>query len=321
MATINALTSAQRYGNTGVAIAPFTDVKNIIGAIIAPKGYEFDITTPQATLLSACLNANPLLRLFPIFDFEATTDNSETRTVQTMATGAKHTVREGYNDHKFQFVQGGKDLQAQLRKFNGSNWDFYYIDGGELGIIGTQKLIGIQGSSATKLKAIPTDGGEIWTDTFKLNDATKIAEYMIGFVFKQTYLNDLMAFVQLSFDAPTTLYGLADIYLTGVGSATPGTYNITAKTKVGTNLGDVFATQLAAPSNFTATNTSSGATIPITGVTYDATNKLFALVLTTTAPPYPVSGAITFNLVSPSVLDAAGVKGCESIAPVSVIKN
>lgn len=322
MATINALSSAQRYGNTGV-LTPFTDIKNIIGVIIAPKGYEFDVSSPQSTLLAACLNANPLLRLFPVFDLEETKDGSEKRTVQTMATGAKHTVKEGYNDHAFQYFAGGKDLHTQLRKFNGANWDFYYIDGGDLGVAGTQKLIGITGSTSSKLRAIPTDGGEIWSEAFGLNDANKNAEYMIGFTFKQTYLNDLMAYIQLPFDAPTTLYGLADVYLAGVGNATPGTYDIALTTKVGTNLGDLGtnATVLAAAGMWVASNTATGAAITITGVTYSATTKKFSVVLTTTAPPYPASGTVTINLAAPSVLDAAGAKGLESTGAAVITKN
>jgi hypothetical protein len=320
MATINKLTDNTRYGNTGI-LGPFTDLKNIIGAIIVPKGYELDVTTPQATLQALCLNANPLLRGYPVFDFEATKDGSEAKTVQSMATGAKHVVKEGYNDHSFQFVQGGADLQMALRKFNGSDWDFFYIDGGELNGGNSQKLIGIVGSTSTKLRAVPTDGGYIWSDNLTLNDATKIAEYMIGFVFHQRYLNDQRAFIQLDFDAPTTLYGLADITLSGAGSATPGTYNVTAVTKQGTNLGDKYPTQLAASGMWTAFNTATKAAITVSGVTYDAVNKQFAVVLTTTAPPYPASGTVSINLAAPSVLDAAGIKGCESTGAVAITKN
>lgn len=320
MATLNALQSASRFGNTGI-IAPFTDIKNIIGAIIVPKGTTFAVSSIQSVLSAGCLNSNPLARFYPVFDFEATKDGSEAKTVQTLATGAKHVVKEGYNDHSFQFVNGGKDLQANLRQFNGSAWDFFYVDGGEYGVANSQKLIGIAGATAGYIQAIPTDGGFIWTDNFVLNDATKIAEYMIGFVFKQKYLNDLMAFVQLPFDAPTTLYGLTSINVAGVTDTTSGSYDLTLTTKTGTNLGDLYATAMAAAGNFTANNTATGLAIAITGVTYNATTKAFVVALNKSDANYPTSGTITFGLASPTTLNTAGVLGVEGANTVAITKN
>jgi hypothetical protein len=320
MATLNALLSANTYGNTGIS-TPFTDVKNIIGAIIVPKGTTLPSATIATALQTLLTNTNPLLRGYPVFDFESTKDGSEAKTIQTMSTGAKHVVKEGYNDHQFQFVNGGKDLQSNLRKFNGANWDFFYIDGGDLGVPNSQKLIGIAAATAGYIQAIPTDGGFIWADNFVLNDATKIAEYMVQFVFKQKYLNDLMAFIQLPFDAPTTLFGLEDIYLTGVADATSGSYDITLLSKTNTNIGALYSTALAAAGNFVATNTATGGTIAISGVTFNATGGYFVVALTKTDPNYPSTGTVSINLAAPSTLIAAGVVGCESKGAVAIAKN
>ena len=320
MATLNALQSANNYGNTGV-MGPFTDVKNIIGAIIVPKGTTIAVASIQTALQALLLNTNPLLRGYAVFDFEQTKDGSEAKTVQTMSTGAKHVVKEGYNDHSFQFVNGGKDVHDALRKFNGSNWDFFYIDGGDLGVPNSQKLIGIAAAASGYIQAIPTDGGYIWTDNFVLNDSTKIAEYMIGFVFKQKYLNDLMAFVQLPFDAPTTLYSLASVFLTGAADATSGSYDITILTKTNTNLGNIYPTQMAAAGNFTAANTATSNAIAITGVSYNSTGGYFVVALNKSDANYPSSGTVTIGLATPTTLNAAGVIGVEGQNTVAIAKN
>lgn len=127
MATLNAIACASNTGNTGIQQC-FLDFKFIQGAILAPKGYQFDVTALQTNLASGLYNSSRAARLYPIYDFEAPKDGSETKVVQSMSTGQKHVVREGYNQWGFQYVQGGLSLHKNLRLFNGSNWDFFFID-------------------------------------------------------------------------------------------------------------------------------------------------------------------------------------------------
>lgn len=317
MATIDKLDCLNTSGNTGVGSC-FFDPKNIVGAILAPKGYEFDVTTPQATLIAATHNASPSNRLYPLWDFETTTDSSEDKTIQTMGTGAKHVVREGFNDWKFQYVSGGLSLLLEARLFNGPSWDFYFVDA-------DNNIIGVAGSSETKLKAIPSTGGFFWAAPWKLNDASKITEYMLQFVFNTRYANTkgLTKFVAAGFDVPSIIKGLQNVVLTGAAASTPGSYNITALTEATqTNMGDIYPTELAAAGMWVAKNFTTGVAIPIDAVTYDNDNNVFVVALDTTDTNYPTTGDfLTINLAAPTVLQAAGIDGYESTGAVKIASN
>lgn len=314
MASLNTLTCQLNSGNTGIG-ACYLNFKFIVGAIIAPKGYEFDVTTPQSTLSAAALNATKSLRVYPLYDFEAITDASEPKTIQTLGNGSKAVVREGFNDWTFQFRKGGLSLTNNLRKFNGDAWDFYFVDS-------DNKIMGIAGSTSTKLKAIPTTGGFIWTGPWKPNDGSKVTEYMIQFLFNQKYSMDLVNYVEAGFDVPSLLYGLQDVVVTAVTGGTTGHYNVTAKTgSIGANLGDLYPVLLASPSMWSVVNSTTNAAVTITGVVYDAVNKVFQLTLDTSDTDWTGATSVIINLVAPATLDAAGVTGLESTGGFTIAKN
>jgi hypothetical protein len=315
MSKLNELECLISAGNTGVGSC-FLDFKNMVGTIVVPKGYEFDVTDPKTTLLAACLNASKALRIYPVWDFEQPNDGSEEATIQSFNTGAKHVVREGFNDWRFQYVAGGLSLHVNVRKFNGNAWDFYFVDS-------ENKIMGIAGSTATKLKAIPSTGGFFWATPWKMNDGSKIAEYILQFVFNVKYSNDLVNFVKCDFDLPSTLYGLQDVTLSGAAAVTASNYNVTAKTKsVGTNLGDLYPAALAAAGMWIAKNGTTGAAVTITGVTYDSVNKYFVIDTDAADPDYPTAGQkMSITLAAPSVLDAAGITGYESTGALVMTEN
>lgn len=319
MATINAINCITSAGNTGVG-ACFFDPANIVGAILAPKGYEFDTTTPQATLIAATHNVAKGSRLYPLYDFEAITDGTEQKTIQTMQSGQKHIVREGFNDWKFQYVSGGLSLLLNARNFNGSAWDYYFVDANGV-------MLGIVGSTATKLKAIPSTGGFFWAEPWKVNDGSKISEYMLQFVFNVKYLNtkSLFRYLATGIDLPSLVYGLQDLNLTSTVNATSGTYTVAVATDAtATNMGDINAAGLAVIGNWTAANTATGAAITILTVTYSSTLGAFLVALDKTDTDYPTPGAgvkVTLNLAAPAVLQAAGVDGYESTAAVTPLAN
>ncbi len=313
MANLNELLCTVMGGNTGVATCQI-NIKEVVGAIIVPKGYEFDVTDPQTTLLAACLNTNRALRAYPLWDFEAVTDASEKKVVQTLGYGPKQIVRRGFNDWSFQFIAGGLLLLQELQKFNGQAWDFYFVDS-------QMFIMGISGSTATKLRAIPSVGGFVDFDSWMIDDGSKVMTMLAQFVYNQKYANGLMKVVKADFDLPTTLYGLQNVFIVSTVSATPGTYTVSAKTAVGENLGDTYAA-LADPTMWVAKNFLTGAAITITGVTYSATTGLFSIVLTVTAPPYPGAGEfLTIGLTTPTALNTAGVRGFETYAVAKIVKN
>lgn len=314
MAELNKINCLTDLGNTGFGSCVL-DFKNIVGAIRLPKRAEIDITALSTNLLAAVRNSNKALRAFPFWNFLATQDGTEDIVVQTFPTGAKKVVREGFNDWKYQYVDGGLTLHKQLRTFNHVDADFLFIDA-------DNKIMCLPGSTATKIMGIPVTGGFFHALPWKINDGSKLAEYMVQFTMPVKYTNDLVAVVEADFDLPSTILGLQDVTLTGVGAVTSGVYNMTAVTSsVKTNLGDLYPAELAAAGLWTAKNTATGVAIPISGVSYYSDTKTFVVTLATTAPPYPASGTVTINLAAPSVLAAAGVDGFESTKAVAITRN
>lgn len=312
MATINSFQCLADAGNTGV-VPCFLDVKNIVGAILAPKGSEIDVTSLQTNLIAKTHFVTKAGRYYPIYDFETTTDATEQKVVQNQPTGQKHVVREGFNDWSFAFVDGGLSLSKQIRKFNGSNWDFYFIDA--QGVI-----YGIAGSTSDMLKAIPSDGGFFWCNPYKLNDGSKITEYSVQFVFKTTYANDLLVGVQADFDFPTTVKGLQNVTLSNPSATTAGLFRVKAvRTDTQGNLGDEFATELAVTSAWVIKNAATGAIVTTLSATYDVAGGYFIVGATTGDTDYPTPPApVTINLGAPAVLQGLGVDGYESTGAISI---
>lgn len=319
MATINEFICLTSAGNTGV-VPCFFDPKNIIGAFLTPKGAEVDVASLQANLIAKTHAASASARWYPIYDFETTTDNTEQKVIQTQPTGQKHVVREGFNDWSFDFVQGGLSLLSRIRKQNGSNWDFIFVDAGDP--TRGQALIGTVGSTSTKLKAIPSDGMFFWGNPWKLNDGSKITQYQVQFGFKSVYVNDasLVRVAVASFDLPTTVKGLQDVVLSNPSATTAGLFNVKLLLDATQgNLGDLYSTELAATGMWVATNTATGAAITISGVTYNTTGKYFVVALSVADPDYPTPPAtVTINLAAPAVLQAAGVDGYESTGAIAI---
>jgi hypothetical protein len=318
MANLNELQCLTTNGNTGSGQC-FFDPKIIVGAFLCPKGFEVDVTTTlQATLIAATHNITKSARLYPVYDFISPKDNTEQKTIQTFNTGAKKVVREGYNDWEFQYVQGGVTLHKHLRKFNGSSYDFLFVDS-------ENRIIGIQGSTASKLRAIPSDGGFFWANPWKANDGSKITEYGVQFVFHVKYLNDLVGFVKADFDVASTVYGLQDVALKVETAGVAGSYYVTPKTEIGTLLADLYPTALASITEWIASNTTTKAAITILSValgTNAAGESCFKIACDTSDTDYPTgTDHISFNLVAPAVLQAAGIDGYESTGAVDMAIN
>lgn len=327
MSKLNELSRLQTGGNTGAG-AIFLDPGSIVGAFLCPKNFEIDTTSftssadMQTALIAATHATSKSARIYPIYDFLTPKDSTEQKTVQTFNTGAKKPVREGYNDWSFQYVQGGLSLLAQLRKSNGSAYDFLFVDD-------KNQLIGIQGTAAGKLRAVPSNGGFFWADPWKINDSTKVTEYMVQFVFKSVYLSDQVAFQKCDFDIVSTVRGLEDLNLTAETGGSTGVFKVTAKTKIGDNLSDLYPAVLAgagAAALWKPKNFQTGVAIPVTSValgTNTAGEACFILTLTSADANYPTTAGhfITLDITTPSALQTAGVDGYESTGAVKIVKN
>lgn len=324
MATLNARTCITSQGNTGIQPC-FLDPKFMAGGWLTPKGDELDISGNVQTALAAKIyNTNKAARWYPFYFLEALTVNTEKKTIQTMAQGNKHVVREGYNDWQFQYQAGGLSLHRNYRLFNGSNYDFVFFDNDAP----NWNLMGIVGSAATKLKSIPSDGGFFWADPWNPNDGSKIAEYMLQFVYASKYLNDFIATVSGNFDIPSTLPGLIDVVLSSPGAGgSSGHYKISVVSPLGVDIGAKYSSALAAAGAWAPKNPTTGGAITVTSVAWVASADgiapgYFDLLLDTTDTDYPAAGSISHNLVNPATLSATpyGV-AIEATAPLSIARN
>lgn len=313
MAFLNSLSCLQITANTGIGACPI-DPKNITGVILAPKGFTLDATsasTLQTALEAAALSVTKSTRILPIYSLGEPKDSSEDVTIQSFNTGQKAVVREGYQDWTFQIIEsGGIDLLKKLRTLNVVNtaYDFFFVDSQNL-LIGT-----IDPNSATNIKAIPSDGGYFYAHPWKMNDGSKVAAYMIQFVFKPIYINEQLAYAQTNFSLQDNVKGLQDVTLNSPSTnATSGSYNLTATVVNGQiNMHDAYGTILAAPGLWTAINTATGLAITILTVTSNAVFNGWVIALDKTSPNYPTSGTVTFSLGAPATLSASSVLNYES---------
>lgn len=306
MSVLNNKNCAAGGGNTGYGDC-FIDLKNIVGGFLVPSDREYDATeTESAATLLAAIQADILAaaadRVYPLAQFEALTDNTEDPTIQTLGYGGLAVTREGLYNLTFQFIQGGLCLSKSLRKFNSSNKSVLLFDAAGV-------LVGWK--SGTVLKGIPLD--MFYQRPFRLNDGTNVTNYSTQLVFKPQYLNDLIGFVEMSIGDLSALRGLQDIVLYETTGSNLPVLKIKAKTGcAGTDLYDLFSTELASSSLWTAQN-EDGETIAITSVVVDAGLKAWTVTVDGTDPNYPVSGPVIISLAAPTVLAAAGIEGYEGL--------
>lgn len=328
MSAINAINCLANVKNTGVVPCPL-DPEFISGAIMVPKGAQFDVTTNSGnfltTLTALFYNSSKLARYYPFYDFEKITDSSDKLTLQSMPNGAKHPVREGYNDLMFQYFDGGLSKHQAARTFNGTAWDWFFIDTNPR--TGANTLYGILGSTGNMMRAFPCNpGGFFWAHPITFNTGTERTGYNLQYSFLQKYSNDLIASLALPFDMPTALPGLADAILgaSATVNATPKSFNVTLLSPQGTDLGALNSVALASGSMWTASNAGTAAAIVVTSATWVPSTTAgvpgyFTLLLATTGYPTPPA-PVLINLAVPATLAAAGFDyestGALSIASV-----
>ena len=289
MNLLNSINCIADAGNTGVGQC-FFDPTKIAGAFLTPKGFIIPASAlASSAALLAFLQAatqadNKAERIYPILNFVQVEDNSTGMQKQTFQYGDEAPVRDGINSRTYQFRKGGLSLLQKLRMFNKSTaYDFLFFDDKNT-LIGTA---GLDGTGADGVKAIPSM--YFWAHQWKANTGAAVAEYKAEFAFLPQYVNEFVAWTESGFDILSSISGLLDVKLTGVDGGSSGVFEIEAIAG-GANLGDLYDTELADASLWTAKNTATNAAITISGVTYDATDKRFVLTLATTAPPYPLSG-------------------------------
>lgn len=318
MPKLNELVCATNLKNTGFGSCVI-DPGKIMGAIRVPKDKVFtqtELDALRATLDAARLAASKSNRIFPIHNFRAVTDNSEDTVYQTLGYGAQVPIRDGNYRWTFQYTDGALCLSLGLRSHNFQSTSWLFYDDKNL-ILGWRKLDAT--GAAYGLAGIPAT---FHANKWKVNDGANVAAYTVYFDMDPQYLNDYLGFVQADF-AVSEITGLQNINLVQSGASAAGVIKLLAKTGCdGSNLYDLYSTELAAAAAWTAINMSTGAAITISTVAADPNIKGFTITLDNTDPDYPASGTgqVTINLVDPTALDALDVTGFEGI-PITVLRG
>src|SRR5581483_4316580 len=221
LTTLNCVTGGKNTGKSGC----YFDPKNFVGVIHCPANFVIpaaQLPTLQAYLLAQSEIDSKALRIYPTGDFFDFKDSSEAPVVEKFGYGQSNTVRDGVYDWAFRYRLGGLNLSNRLRSRNGSS-DWYLFIDSKNQIIGTTAT---DNTGAASIGAIPPI--EFYADPFKPNDGKKTAEYWANYRFLPKYINELVAYItDAGFDVLSTITGLKDVAMTGVGSATPGTYTVT----------------------------------------------------------------------------------------------
>lgn len=333
MAALNALNCLQTVGNSGNPKCTF-DPAFISGAILAPTGSIIDPTANSGNILTTMTSlfyaANKAARFYPFYDFEKPTDSSDKLILQSMPNGAKHPVREGFNDWTYQYFDGGLTKHLNARTFNGTNWDFYFISTDLQ--TGFQQLIGISDSTGTKLQAIPVNpGGYFWAHVWGVNTGSERTKYELQFSYNQRYMNlkGVTSFLTLPFTIESSLPGLTDVNVLASVTVSIITkhFYVTLVNPTGVDIGSLYASVIGAGVSSAAYWT--GAAVATPGLPYTITSATYVpsvvagvvgyfdiLVGATNyaAPPAPSY----INIAAPMVLAAVGID-YESTGALSII--
>lgn len=300
---LNEISCVKKGGNTGVPKC-FLDIKYMAGMFIVPTDrlYASAETLTYQTMVAA-LEADTIEdgedRVYPIGNFTGFIDSSTDATKQTLQYGSESVTNDGKYKWAYSYTKGGVCLNKALRKFNGGSYAvlFYDINGVLYGWKDRDNFRGIP----LELLYIPK---------FKINDYSNGTVYSIEMVHDPLYLNDNIGFVEGNVTAWNGIVGINDVAVSGTRAAAV----VTAKAKTGcsgTDLYDLYSTELAAAAAWVATNPITGNNIGITSVAAVPNSKSWALTLTAADPDY-VTTAVEISLASPAVLDGLNVSKYES---------
>ena len=294
--------------NTGIPTC-FFDPGKIKGVIVMAKTKYFTAANmaDEATLLAAmraATLATGSARIYPIFRFQAVTDNSEDAVKVTTGYGETDIAREGNYNWVFEMANGGMCYQKQLRKFNfsGGSWSVLLVDD-------ENRLIGRTDANGN-LYGFTT--GILHAHTVKINDGSNNSKYNLEIGLPNPkQLNDQFGIIPfVTTDVESDVLGLLDVKLVKLAVAS-GKVTVGAYLNIGsTDLFPDLSTLLANSALWTCTK--AGATVTITGVVASSTYDGWEISFTGT-------GVHVINLASPATLAAAHVgespnNGYEGIA-------
>lgn len=297
--------------NTGV---PLCDLKKgkILGVILADKGVTFTKAdcASVATFLAAVLTKTTAARggrVYPIWNLKNFEDN--TGDPQTGSTGNLTTATIVTQDAVpvFSFGYGGGEAQhKRLAAMSGGSYDVFFVDS-QYAVYGTD--------SNGEFAGFSVEQAYVYTSKFIVTDAVNQYRFRLTLNSITEYRENSRFVVANSTLASYT--GLINVVLDDISVSNTNAKTIQAIADGGSNMQELYGTQLANSSNWVATNLQTGANVTITTVAQDSANKAFTVTLdSTTWSGLATGDKVQINLAAAATLAASGVKPFEGIAIV-----
>ena len=273
-------------GNTGLPSCTI-NLEQLTGLLLTFDGFKIpaasltDFDTMFAYLQSATLNADPLMRIYPLNIIEGLTDNTAAPEKKMSGYGNTKGVIEQTHQFEVELESHGIHFYKNLRKWNGKkNVRAYWVDKG---------FIGGYKDSNGDLQPMELD---IFFKQVKPGNVAEITKYMCEVELKdEKALTDNLDGMAIpdGFKVKNEIFGLTDVELSGTGGVLSATVTgVMAISKE--DFVSKFASELTA-GNFLVDGNSTAPTSISNGV------ALFTLT----------AGTHTIKLGSPSLLATDGI--------------
>lgn len=301
-------------GNTGTGKCSIT-MKHVVGNILIPKGKAYkasDFATLIAKLKTDAAADNKYNRVYPILvGWEEVALANQERGTKQFGYGRTVTTKEEMVGRTYTIYQN-ECLNRSIVQFRDKQdlFDLLSVtaDGA---IIGTEKTDPATGEVLLGGFALDT----LYPSSFTEPTVADAGMWTITFVMKFVEEWDRRLIVKPEDgNVLTDLNGLQNVVLNNVPQ-TPivaGEYHILATTSCGgTNLSEIYGTELAVVGNWVVKNFVTGGPISVTSVAVTPAGN-FKLILDTADTDFVAGQKISISLAAPSVLAAADVEGYES---------
>jgi len=282
--------------------------------ISIPKGDTTDATfwaTPEASIRAKLLDDSPALRWVPTPRFNEMVEEMAETTFVTGADGSRHVTKEGSSNFKFTLKDNSLCAQQNLLAFDNCKKDWLLVQNngtilGQKANASTSPYGVKQGGFKPQLAYVPKPTNALTTDTAN-------GGLHLNFLDPKTDFKNMRAAVCKDFDLQALLdeCSIKNVKVQlSAALTTTGVVKFKLYSCGGTNLGQVYATELNSAALFTMVNGTTATALAKT-LAVNAISGEFTMTATT---PPAVNTPMIIGLAAVNTLAAAGVEYYETPA-------
>lgn len=273
MTILNKIAYSSKFGNVGQPTGGFPSLDHFTGMILHFDGFEVaDANLESYALLQTALQTATLAaidnRIFPVMHIQGATDNTPAVETKTAPYGNKVSQVEKPHSFTFEMENWGMGWWSEVRNFN-ERLDLRAFFVTPTLVIGERTATGFQGFEVSVNFEQVKPGNVADYTKYNMNVEITNPTALSG----PSYTVEVPEGTILR----NKLKGITGVTLSSLLNASNLATVGAVKTINSQNLYDIYADALAKPTAWVALNASTGATVTITGVTKDATNKGWAI--------------------------------------------